>query len=98
MKYRVKPTKVQWFMIAGTALVILGLLLIAVYEIPGILSEAKEDTLTEWVTDLHWAIVLGFSVVSGAVAILLGWFSIHVWEYWVARRQRERELASGEDE
>lgn len=85
--FRRSPTRVQWVMIGLMAVVYLGLLVWVYPEILGVISQAAEDTYSEWVWDApawaFWTVTI-FHAVAGFVFV---WSAGHFIE---GRRRRRR--------
>ena len=90
MKFRRRPTTVQWVMIGALSAAFVSIAVFVVPEVVGILSSSSEDTFSEWVWDLELPGVIAISLVFAVVAIIAAWASVHFIEGWVARRRRER--------
>lgn len=90
MIYQRDPTPAQWVMIICIAVILVALIIFGIWEINGILSGIPEQTFSEWVWDLEvWALI-PFTAVSMVLTIVLGWFTLHIWEGYISRRRRER--------
>lgn len=90
MKYQVEPTLAQRVMIVCAVIILIALIIFGVWEVRGILSGIPEQTFSEWVWDLSLWVLVPLTTISLILAIVFGWFTIHVWEGYVTRRRRER--------
>lgn len=87
-----RPTPAQWVMIVCAAVILVALIVFGIWEIRGIVDPTLEDTFSEWVWDLDLWVLVPMTGISLILAIVFGWFTIHIWEGYVRRRRRERRL------
>jgi hypothetical protein len=91
MKYPRPPqTPGQWGTIVGFAIIAIGFLVFLWFEIPGMVNDVPEDTLTEWVVDLDAVWVWVFSIFLVAGGVMAVWAGPHFWEHYIRRRREER--------
>lgn len=98
MSHQLKPTPAQWVMIACAAIALVALIVFGVWEIRGIIDPALEDTFSEWVWDLDLILLIPLTAISLILAIVFGWFTIHIWEGYVMRKRLSHRIQEIEDD
>lgn len=85
-------------MIVCAGVILLALIVLGIWEISGIFSGIPEQTFSEWVWDLDLWVLIPLTLISLILAIVFGWFTIHIWEGYVARRRIEKKRRERDQE
>lgn len=89
VKFKQAATRVQKTMITAMIAAYIALLIFAVVEIRGVMSASAEDTLSEWVWDLPFPVMLAVSVLFVLTGAIFIWAGGHFLEGFSRRRKIE---------